>query len=253
MSLKIYIFQFDIHWLDPKKNISLIRNKLESIKGQADLIVLPEMFLSGFCMEPSLSAINENSNEIMEMVEISKSYSTAIIGSLAIEEDGKYYNRVLLISEDGIIGRYDKQYLFSHSGENKAFSSKYDANLMEFQGWKILPQVCYDLRFPENVRPLPAPDLLIYMANWPTPRIHHWDTLIKARAIENQCITIGCNRIGTDGNNWEYPGHSVLVKADGSLIEAEEISKPNIFTIDKSETQEYRAKFRFLEDKKLTK
>lgn len=250
MELKVCIFQFDIQWLDLKKNISLIKNKVESINDDFDLIVLPEMFLSGFCMDPSLAAIKEDSVEIRDLIEISKMNNIAIIGSVAIEEEGKYYNRVLLISDEGIIGRYDKQYLFSPSGENEAFGSKYDSNLIDFKGWKILPQVCYDLRFPENIRSLPSPDLLIYMANWPTPRIHHWDTLLKARAIENLCLTIGCNRTGTDDNNWEYPGHSVLLKADGSLTGAVVESESNVFTINKKETEEYRAKYRFLDDKK---
>ena len=251
MNLKINIFQFDIQWLDATGNISLIRNHIKSLGKDVDLIVLPEMFLSGFCMDPTKSAIKEDGEEINKLIAIAKKFSTAIMGSLAIEQDGLHYNRVLLISEDGIIGRYDKQYLFSPSGENAAFESKYDTNLISFKDWTILPQVCYDLRFPENVRQLPAPDLLIYMANWPTLRIHHWDTLLIARAIENQCFTIGCNRIGIDGNEWEYPGHSVVIRPDGSIMESNDKSNIDVYSLSILEVNEYRSKYKFLDDKKI--
>jgi len=247
--LSINIFQFDIQWLDPKENIRLINNHVQSIEDSVDLVVLPEMFLSGFCMEASRSAIKEESAEISQLINLAQVNKLALIGSLAIEENNKFYNRVLLITGNGISGRYDKQRLYSPSGENQAFSSKYDTNLIEYKGWNILPQVCYDLRFPENVRPLPAPDLLIYMANWPTPRIHHWDTLIRARAIENQCFTIGCNRVGTDGNDWEYPGHSAIIGPDGAILKSGEAATSESIHLSKNQLTSYRSKYRFLEDK----
>lgn len=249
--MKICIFQFDISWLDPQANLSIIKNQLGSLEKDVDLIVLPEMFLSGFCMKPALSAVLESGNEIEELIELAKEFSIGIIGSLAIKEDGKYYNRVFLLSEKGIIGRYDKQYLFSLSGENDVFDSKYDTNVMKFNGWNILPQVCYDLRFPENVRALKAPDLLIYMANWPMPRIHHWKALLTARAIENQCFVIGCNRTGKDENDWEYPGNSAIINADGTIIEMEEDENVKVVLLSLEENKNYRAKYRFLDDKKL--
>ena len=247
--MKVCIYQYDIEWLSPKKNVSLIRNKIESIKSGVDLIILPEMFLTGFCMDPSLSAIKEDGDSIKELSNMAEEFGLAIMGSLAIEEGGKYYNRVLLITSEGIVGRYDKQYLYSPSGENQAFDSKYEPKLIQYKGWNILPQVCYDLRFPENVRQLPAPDLLIYMANWPVPRIHHWDTLLKARAIENQCYTIGCNRLGKDGNEWEYSGHSVVIKPDGIIMDTNANSE--VYQLQKDTIEGYRAKYRFLDDKKI--
>ncbi len=251
MDIKLKNFQFDVQWLDSQKNITLIQNLLESINEDVDLIVLPEMFLSGFCMDPSRSAIGEESVEIRELISASKESGIAIIGSLAIREGDQYYNRVLLISSDGIIGRYDKQYLYSPSGENKVFDSKYETNLIQFKGWNILPQVCYDLRFPENVRPFPTPDLLIYMANWPAPRIYHWDTLLRARAIENQCYVVGCNRLGIDGNDWKYPGHSVVIKPDGTALESNITSNSEVYELSMNRVNSYRAKYRFLEDKKV--
>jgi len=249
MALKVSIFQFDIQWLDAQANILLIKEHLEAINDEVDLVILPEMYLSGFCMDPNLSSVKEDSKEIGQLIDLAKIHNVALIGSLAIEENGKYYNRVHLISKDGIIGRYDKQKLFSLSGENEVFDSKYDANLINFKGWNILPQVCYDLRFPEVVRSLPAPDILIYMANWPKPRIHHWDALLKARAIENQCVLIGCNRLGADGNDWEYPGHSKIVMPDGVVLETSQDPKNNVYSISLTKVKEYRAKYPFLEDK----
>jgi predicted amidohydrolase len=249
-NLKVNIFQFDIQWLNPGGNILQIQRHLESLQGDADLVVLPEMFLSGFCMEPSQSAVFEEGEEIAEIIKLASAFNTAIMGSLAIREKDKYYNRVLLISKEGIIGRYDKQYLYSPSGESKVFDSVYDTNLILFKGWHILPQVCYDLRFPENVRKLPAPDLLVYMANWPLPRIYHWDTLLKARSIENQCFTIGCNRLGEDGNQWEYPGHSVVIQPDGASILSKGELSSEIFELSLEVVKAYRSKYRFLHDKK---
>ncbi|MEM9545638.1 MAG: nitrilase-related carbon-nitrogen hydrolase [Bacteroidota bacterium] len=247
--LHINVFQFDIQWLDAKKNISLIENHLKSLSGAVDLVVLPEMYLSGFCMEASKSAIIENGKEINELIDLADRFNVALIGSLAISEDKTYYNRVLLLNGDGVVARYDKQRLYSPSGEHQAFDRKYDVQLIEFKEWKILPQVCYDLRFPENVRPLSPPDLLLYMANWPTPRIHHWNALLKARAIENQCFTIGCNRVGVDNNTWEYPGHSIIFKSDGTEIRTIKTNDPEVVALEMTDMIEYRQKYQFLNDK----
>lgn len=249
--MKISVFQFDITWLDPQKNISEIENHLKSIDQDTDLLVLPEMFLTGFCMNPELSSIEEGGDIISSLVVLSKEYEIGLIGSLAIKDGVKHFNRVLLITEEGIVARYDKQYLYSPSGENEVFSSKYDTNIFEYKGWKILPQICYDLRFPENVRSLPAPDILIYMANWPKPRISHWNALLQARAIENLCFVIGCNREGKDGNDWEYPGNSQVVHPDGTIKEFIDQEFSKTVTVSLSTIEDWRSKYRFLEDKKM--
>ena len=243
--LKIGILEFDIRWLNAQDNIDIIEKKLKEVSESIDLLILPEMCLSGFCMQPELAAITEDSSEIEKLLALTMQYNTDLIGSFSIVENGKYFNRVLLMVDGEIIGRYDKLRLFSPSGENEVFSSEYPATLIEYKGWKLLPQVCYDLRFPENVRTLEAPDLLIYMANWPKPRIHHWDALLKARAIENLCFTIGCNRIGQDENDWEYPGHSTVLGFDGSMINSEN----EVYTLDYNAMAAYRSKYQFLEDK----
>ena len=251
MNLKICVFQFDIQWLDPQANIQLIEEHLRSLDSPIDLLVLPEMYLTGFCMTPTKSVIQEDGPEFQILLELSKKYHVGLMGSLAIQDEDTFCNRVHLITPQGIAGRYDKQYLYSPSGENLVFGAKYDTNLFSFKGYTMLPQVCYDLRFPENVRPHPAPDVLVYMANWPTPRVHHWDELLKARAIENQCFVIGCNRLGKDGNDWDYPGHSVMIKPDGTTVNLDTTTTQKIVEVSKSEMEQYRSKYRFLDDKKV--
>ena len=233
--------------MDITSNLNVIKQHLASLESDVDLVVLPEMFLTGFNMNAKSSAIPEDHPAILELYELANRYNTGIIGSLAISEYSIFYNRALLITKKGIIGRYDKQYLFSPSGENKAFSMKYPTTLIEDKGWKILPQVCYDLRFPESVRSTGLADLIIYMANWPSGRIQHWDALLKARAIENQCYVIGCNRVGIDNNGWEFPGHSQTISYNGT---ATMTNKNEIAILDQQKLMNYRTKYPFLKDKK---
>lgn len=247
--IKINVFEFDIAWLDANANIATIENHVKSLGEKVNLVVLPEMYLSGFCMEASKASVAENGIEIEAMIGLARTYQTAFFGSVAIEDEGKYYNRMLLIGEGGIMGRYDKIRRFSPSGENESFEVKYEVDLIPFEGWNLLPQVCYDLRFPENIRPLPAPDLLIYSANWPTPRIHHWEALLKARAIENLCFTIGCNRLGVDDNGWVFPGHSSITGPNGKQVSEGEFSATRVYELSLDTVRDYRAKYRFLEDK----
>lgn len=247
--MKISLLQFDIKWMDIQSNIDTIAQHLASIAGDVDLLVLPEMFLTGFNMEASSAAIAEDHLAIEKLTQLAKKYNTGIIGSLAISEKTIYYNRVLLITNEGIVGRYDKQYLFAPSGEDKAFSKKYSTSLIEYKGWKILPQVCYDLRFPESVRSINHADLIIYMANWPIGRIHHWNTLLKARAIENQCYVIGCNRIGRDDNGWEFPGHSQVIAYNGKESMIDENDKTIITKLELQSLVDYRTKYPFWKDK----
>lgn len=249
--MKIQILQYDVQWMDATGNIDTIERILEKSSNSADLVVLPEMFLSGFNMDAKVASIDEQGKEIKALVRIAKRYSTCLIGSLAISVEGEFYNRVLLISEEGIIGRYDKRFRFSPSGESEAYSQKYTANLIDFHGLRVLPQVCYDLRFPESIREGETPDLVIYMANWPSPRIAHWDTLLRARAIENQCFVIGCNRLGTDDNGWEFPGHSQAVRYDGEVNIINSDSEILSVELDHGELIAYRERYPFLKDRIL--
>lgn len=249
--MKINIFQYDVKWMDINENLDRIADHLQNLEQPIDLLILPEMFLTGFNMDAEASSISENHSGVLELISLCKKYKTHILGSLAIAENNQFYNRVLLLSSKGIMDRYDKQYLYTPSGENETFSSKYQTKIFDILGWKIIPQVCYDLRFPENIRQLPAPDLLIYSANWPAPRIRHWETLLQARAIENQCYTIGCNRLGIDNNGWEFPGKSLLVKPDGGLVDLSDNQDALVLELDLDVVKRYRGKYKFQEDRKF--
>ena len=248
--MKVSLLQYDIAWMDMKSNLDTISKHLQSLNGKIDLLVLPEMFLSGFNMDAKAAAITEEDETIQALINLADTYHLGIIGSLAIKEGSSYYNRVLLLTSHGIEGRYDKQYLFSPSGEDEAFTRRYPTTLFEFRGWKILPQVCYDLRFPENVRSAELADLIIYVANWPSGRIHHWDALLRARGIENQCYVIGCNRIGIDENKWSFPGHSQLVAPDGTVTTLEDDRIDLTLELEMDQLKEYRKKYPFWKDKK---
>jgi len=247
--MRVSLLQYDIQWMDNAANLSKIETHLSSLEEPIELLVLPEMFLTGFNMNAAEAAIAEEDPSILSLIELAKQHKTAIIGSLAIMDDGQYCNRMLLIDGEGIQYRYDKQYLYSPSDENKAYTSIITPNIFEYKGWRILPQVCYDLRFPENVRQMESVDLIIYVANWPAGRIMHWDALLTARAIENQCWVIGCNRIGKDGNNWEYPGLTRYVKPDGKVLTLG--SAEDSFDVDLplEVVANYRSKYAFQDDR----
>ena len=248
--MKVSLLQFDVKWMDIQSNLRTISDHLASLNGEIDLLVLPEMFLTGFNMDAKSAAIPEDHFAIKSLIELARCNNTGIIGSLAISEETTYYNRALLITKDGIVGRYDKQYLFTPSGESDKFSEKHPTSVIEYKGWKLLPQVCYDLRFPENVRSVENADLIIYMANWPDGRIQHWKALLKARAIENQCYVIGCNRVGRDDNGWDFPGNSQVVTYHGTSTMINENSHGLTIDLNLQAVLDYRTKYPFWKDKK---
>lgn len=246
--MNVSVYEYDIKWMDYQSNVNSIDSHLESFDMGIDLLILPEMFLTGFNMDAEASAISESDSYLDQLAQLCQKYNTAMMGSLAIDDGGEYYNRALLITQNGVAGRYDKKRLFTPSGEDKAFSSKYPTKLFDYKGWKILAQVCYDLRFPENIRSIESPHLLVYMANWPAPRINHWNILLQARAIENQCWVIGCNRLGIDDNGWEFPGSSRIIKPNGSIL-IDGSSEIKHGTLSKEEVEVYRKKYPFQDDK----
>lgn len=248
--MKISSLQYDVRWMDIPYNMDIITNFLNDVNGDLDLLVLPEMFLTGFNMDATSASIAEDHPAILELIDLAANHKVGIMGSLAICEKNQYYNRVLLITEKGIADRYDKQFRFTPSGESEQFSVKYPTTIFDYKGWKVLPQVCYDLRFPENVRSIEVPDLLIYMANWPDRRIHHWEALLKARAIENQCYVLGCNRIGIDDNGWKFPGHSQMITFHGDVHKIEDDTRALHVKVDYTALKMYRDKYPFWKDKK---
>jgi omega-amidase len=247
--LKISLIQTSLTWEDPQANRANFEKLINGI-GQTDLIVLPELFATGFTMQPKQVAETMEGETIAWMKEMAASKECAITGSLVIVENGNYYNRLLFVFPNGTVRTYDKRHLFSLAGEDKAYTPGREKLIVEFKGWKICPLVCYDLRFPVFARNVEEYDLLLYVANWPSPRILAWETLLKARAIENMCYVAGVNRIGEDANGHPYPGHSQVVDCLGATI-ADASGDEGVFSVvlDKESMLETRKKFGFLNDR----
>jgi len=230
-ALHISVLQSDLFWKETYKNLTHFEKLISKI-SKTDIILLPEMFNTAFCPKSNYLAETMNGNTVNWMKKISIQKKCAISGSLMIEEKGKIYNRLVWISKNGKILTYDKRHLFSLIKENEFLSKGNKRLIIEEEGWKICPLICYDLRFPVYSRNTADYDILIYLANWPIKRIDAWNTLLKARSIENQCYTIGVNRIGRDGNGIVFNGHSKAFDAFGKeLISANE-DKEDILEID---------------------
>jgi predicted amidohydrolase len=248
--MKIALIQAPLLWENPKQNRNYFEEKINSIRETIDLIVLPEMFTSGFTMNPKAVAESMQGETVLWLQALAKAKNAAITGSLVIEEKGNFYNRLVFVFPSGAIKTYDKKHLFTLAGEDKAYTSGTQKILIEYQGFKICPLICYDLRFPVFARNTEEYDVLIYVANWPKPRINAWDALLKARAIENMCYTIGVNRMGEDPNKHDYPGHSQVIDELGNyLIEPQEIEGVFITTLNKNTLEANRQKFGFLNDR----
>ncbi len=249
--LKIVLVQANLVWQNPEQNRIQFVKKINAIKENVDLIVLPEMFTTGFSLQPKGIAESMKGETVEWMQKIALEKNAAIAGSIIISEDGKYYNRFLFVHPSGEINKYDKRHLFTLAGEDKVYTSGKEKLIVNYKGWKICPLVCYDLRFPVWARNVEDYDVLLYVANWPKPRIAAWDTLLKARAIENLSYTIGVNRVGLDENNLEYSGHSVGYDGLGKKLThiKTNIEDKAIITLNKKHIAEVRNKLNFLNDK----
>jgi predicted amidohydrolase len=247
--MKIALVQTSLSWEDPTENRSHLAQKITGFMEEVDLIVLPEMFSSGFTMQPKAVAEQMEGDTLSWLHHLAKAKDCAITGSLVIEENGKYYNRLVFVTPDGGIKTYDKRHLFTLAGEDKVYTAGTEKVIIEYKGFKICPLICYDLRFPAFSRNKEAYDILLYVANWPKARVHAWDILLKARAVENMCYTVGVNRIGTDHNQLDYIGHSQVVDYLGNyVLEPQESDGVYIITLDKPKMLETREKLAFLED-----
>ena len=249
--LKITILQSAIIWQDNNQNLHQFSEKIKKIESETDIIILPEMFTTGFSMEPQKNAEKMNGKTIQWMQNISKQKNCAIAGSVIIQEEDKYYNRFLFVHPSGKINQYNKRHLFTLAGEDKIYTSGSEKVIIDFKGWKICPLICYDLRFPVWARNIENYDILLYVANWPKPRINAWDSLLTARSIENMCYTIGVNRVGLDANNYEYPGHSAVYDVLGKKLTRENSNKETIemITLSKSHIEINRRHLGFLNDR----
>lgn len=250
-TLSIMGIQADLAWENPIENIQNFETKINEFDKAVDIIVLPEMFTSGFTMQPNHVAESMNGTTVLWMQNIAKEKQLAITGSLVIKENGNYYNRLLFVQPSGKIDYYDKRHSFTLAGEHKAYTSGNKKIIIDYKGWKICPLICYDLRFPVWARNTESYDLLIYMANWPITRIKAWETLLKARAIENMCYTIGVNRIGIDANDYKYSGNSIIVDFLGEEISNLQPNKYGFiyFTLNKKVQNNVRNKLGFLNDR----
>lgn len=248
-TIRITAVQSILHWKDIEANLAMFDQKLNGLKGQTDLVILPEMFTTGFSMEPADVAEKMEGRSIKWMHDKAKEINAVVTGSLILEEDGHYFNRVIWMRPDGTFDQYDKRHLFTLAGEHEVFTPGKNKLVTEWKGWEICPLVCYDLRFPVWSRNAEKFDLLIYIANWPEKRSHHWRSLLMARAIENQCFVAAVNRIGVDGAGLNYIGDTSIIDYSGQLI-LQASTVEGVFTcaISKAPMEDYRAKLRFLPD-----
>jgi omega-amidase len=251
--MKIAILQTNPIWKDTKANLSFIKEYMDNIEGSIDLLVLPEMFNTAYVMSPAEVAETLDGYTVSAMTSIASNYNMAILGSIPRKNGDQYYNTCITVNKEGVYHTYDKQHLFALAGENLRYTSGAEPSKpMEIAGIYIAPLICYDLRFPYaswKIGGAQMPHVIIYSANWPQPRIHHWEALLMARAVENQCYVIGANRVGYDQNDLTYPGKSMAVKYDGTvMVEMNDQVGHTIIEIDKEALEKYRKKMPFLID-----
>lgn len=242
--MNITLLQRDIVWGNPQANVAQIDEWIDRLP-QADLWVLPEMFATGFCMQPQGMAEKAAGSETLAwMRRKAQERQGALAGSLMVEEDGRYYNRFYFVTPDGAVRHYDKRHLFTYAHEDRSFTAGSERVVVSYGGVRILLQVCYDLRFPVWSRNLGDYDMILYVASWPTSRMGAWETLLKARAIENQCYVAGVNRVGNDPA-CAYAGGSAVIDPYGRILAEcpQGIESPVTATIDKERLEAFRLKF----------
>ncbi|MFT5077749.1 MAG: omega-amidase [Planctomycetota bacterium] len=248
--LKVTLIQSHLHWENPVANHTHFSAVFDTIKEATDLIVLPEMFTTGFTMNAELLAEKSDGTTVLWMQSEANKHNAAITGSLIIEDQGLYYNRLFFVHPDGTIDTYNKKHTFTLAGEHKIFTAGKNLQQIKYKGWKIRPLVCYDLRFPVWARNTDAYDVLLYVANWPDRRVAAWDALLKARAIENLSYCIGVNRTGLDGNGHPYTGHSAAYDVLGEQISTPLFEKEFVetITLKKEHIEKNRKQLQFLND-----
>lgn len=247
--LRVALVQTNLYWKDKTANMAMLEEKIMGFEREVDLIVLPEMFSTGFTMDAEEVGEPMNLYTCKWMKLIAKQKKAILTGSVIIKENGKYFNRLLWVEPNGEISWYDKRHLFRMANEDAHFSMGKERKVFECKGWRVLPQICYDLRFPVWSRNRAEGgemeyDLQLYVASWPTPRVNAWDILLKARAVENLCYSIGVNRIGQDGNAVPYSGHSGAYDFKGEQLVFSANKEEILFVeLDNKTLEEYRRRF----------
>ena len=251
-NLVVSIIQSHLYWESIDQNLQAFETKINDILEATDVVVLPEMFTTGFTMNPINYAENHEGKGLKWMKKMAQKKNSAIVGSISVKEHNQFFNRLYWVFPDQTVEFYDKRHLFSMGNEPKHYKGGNKKLIIEYKGWKICPLVCYDLRFPvwsRNTKQQPY-DVLIYVANWPAARSYPWKQLLIARAIENQCFVLGVNRVGDDGNAISHSGDSMAMNARGEILTK---IKPNEETIEtvvllKNELSDFRISFPVLND-----
>lgn len=267
-SLTITLIQPDLRWEDKAANLQHFETLIDGIKEPTQLIILPEMFSTGFSMRPQLLAEPMDGPTVEWMKQMAARKKVILTGSLIIEDNGHYFNRLIWMLPNGQYGTYDKRHRFAYAGEDGQYTAGHRRLVASVNGWKVNLLVCYDLRFPvwsrqqmqipaldqsepptRTAEPTPEFDLLIYVANWPERRSHAWKTLLQARAIENQVFTIGVNRVGNDGNNIYHSGDSMIIDPLGEVLyHAPKEESIFTLTLQREKLDEVRSRFPFWKD-----
>ena len=253
-TLTITTIQSNLFWEEKSANLDMLEQKISGINGETEIVILPEMFSTGFSMQPERLAETMEGETMQWMKRVSRENGIIITGSIIIEEGDRYFNRLVWMLPNGQYGQYDKRHLFAYAEEEKHYRPGNKRLIASVKRWKINLQVCYDLRFPVWARQQvkeegPEYDVLIYVANWPERRNHAWKTLLCARAIENQCYVVGVNRVGSDGNNIYHSGNSLVIDPLGQVL-YHMADEEDVFTVtlQKEKLEEVREKFPFWRD-----
>ena len=250
-NLHISLIQTDLFWEDKFRNLDMLEKKIAAVEAATQIVVLPEMFTTGFTMQPKLFAETMEGPTVEWMVEQAAQHKIILTGSIIIEEDNKFYNRLLWVLPTGQVAYYNKRHLFAFAGEDKEYTAGNKRLIAQVNGWKICLQICYDLRFPVWSRKQTPDeyDLLLYVANWPERRNHAWKTLLCARAIENQTYVVGVNRVGKDGHQINHSGDSMIVDPMGQVLYYKADDEDIVYMeLEKEVVQEAREKFPFGRD-----
>lgn len=247
--LKVALVQSRLVWEDPTANRSLFSNKMEAMPPDIDLAILPEMFSTGFTMAPGNIDREEGERTLQWMKATAISRQMALMGSVSFFAEGNYVNRLFFVHPSGSVEHYDKRHTFTLAGEDKVYRAGTDRLVVECKGFRLCPLICYDLRFPVWARNTENFDVLLYVANWPDKRINAWDTLLRARAIENMVYCIGVNRVGTDASGHEYSGHSAVYDSLGGTVVFSEEETILYATLKREHLEKNRGQLKFLQDR----
>ncbi|MEM0994817.1 MAG: amidohydrolase [Bacteroidota bacterium] len=248
--LRITLVQAKLYWEDTLSNLNAFTEQLEPLAGQTDLVLLPEMFTTGFSMNATALAETMDGLTMQWLSEQAEKLEAIVTGSVIIKSNERYYNRLIWMRPDGTYDYYDKKHLFTMAEEHLTYTAGQAKKIIDYKGWKICPMICYDLRFPVWARNAEDYDLLFYVANWPVKRSFHWKSLLLARAIENQAFVVGVNRVGLDGKGFYYTGDSCIVSPIGEyLFQAADRVVLHTQSIDRADVIAAREKLPFLGDR----